>query len=208
MKKTMYTQKNKYTLLGEFLSNKSGSLLDIGARDRVLSQYLNTEKIKYFSADLGEGYDYELNLEKKISMENKKFEYVCALDVLEHVENIHLAFSELARITKKTLFIALPNLSTLPRRWRFFWSGNLGTGKYTLLPEHQGDRHRWLTIYPEINHFIKENAEKEGFQIEVVYEELEWIRLLWRINLPLANLGLFKNGALTARCLYVLTRVR
>ena len=202
----VYTQKDKYTMISGYLSQKEGSLLDIGARDRILSRYLDNKKIKYASADLGEGHDYQLNLEQNIPIKDREFDYVSALDVLEHVENIHLALSELARITRRTLFIALPNMATLPRRWNFLWKGNLGTGKYSLLLEHQGDRHRWLTIYPEINRFVEENARKMGFMVDVVYEELEWTRFFWRIYLPLAKLGLFGNGIMTGRCTYVLNR--
>lgn len=202
-----YTQDDKYTLVGRYLMTQTGSFLDIGARDKILRSYLKLDRINYFSADLGEGYDYQIDLEKQLQIENMKFDHVSALDVLEHVENIHWAFSELARITRKTLFIALPNMSTLPRRWNFFWNGNLGTGKYALLTEHQGDRHRWLTIYPEIYRFIEENARKNGFEVDVVYEELEWVRLFWRINLLLANLGIFRNGIMTGRCTFILTRM-
>ncbi|MBL8080156.1 MAG: hypothetical protein JNM55_19460 [Anaerolineales bacterium] len=204
----VYTQKSKYEIVGQLLQGKRGSLLDIGARDRMLGGYIERTNIQYFSADVDPGHDYQINIEQHIDINDKVFNYVCALDVLEHVENIHFAFSELARITKDTLIIALPNVATLPRRWSFFWKSNLGTAKYALLPEHQRDRHRWLTIYPEINLFIEENARKANFKLDIVYEQLEWIRLFWRIFPFFARLGVFKGGLMTERCIYILTRIQ
>ncbi|MBI5397729.1 MAG: hypothetical protein HZA91_20720, partial [Verrucomicrobia bacterium] len=85
------------------------------------------------------------------------YDYVTAFDVLEHVERFHAAFGELFRITRRQLFVALPNMAHLLHRLRFAATGHIG-GKYSLLPDHQGDRHRWLTHYDDIVGFMEHQA--------------------------------------------------
>lgn len=201
-----YSRKDKYTIVADLLRGKTGTLLDVGARDRVLGRLLDPHAFTYYSADLSPGHDYQLNLEEKLPLPDHSFDFVVALDVLEHVEHIHLAFQELARITRKCLIIVLPNIATLPRRWSFLWRGNLGTGKYDLLTEHQGDRHRWLTVYPEINAFVNANSAQAGLNLDRVVEELESSIIPRRIAIRLISFGLFRNGLLTGRCIYVMTR--
>ena len=55
--------------------------------------------------------DITLNLDeiKKIPLDNKSFDAVVALDVLEHLENFHLILDEMNRLSKKYIFISLPN---------------------------------------------------------------------------------------------------
>lgn len=207
-----YVRTDKYRAVSKILSNDSGRLLDIGARDRRLAEELNLRQITYFSADIDAGHDFQLNLEQKLNLPDESFEFVVALDVLEHVENIHLAFHELARITSQKLIIALPNMSTMLRRLIFLRRGHLGTGKYDLHPDHQGDRHRWLTLYPQINHFVQTNAQRDGFFIEQLIEEIE-TGFYGKIGAGINQAGLWlikhrflPKGFFTGRCIYVLRR--
>ncbi|MCX7681260.1 MAG: methyltransferase domain-containing protein [Anaerolineae bacterium] len=192
--------------MAELLRQAEGTLLDVGARDRHLAARLDQHRLEYHSADLGEGCDYRVNLEEGLEFPDGAFDYVVALDVLEHVEHIHRAFHELARITRRCLIIALPNLSALSRRWSFLWRGHLGTKKYDLYPEHQGDRHRWLTVYPQINAFVEENAARTGLVLEQVFEELQGRRVARVLGYVAARSGLLPRGLLTERCIYVLVR--
>lgn len=198
---------DKYRIVARILENASGSLLDVGARDRVLEKFLSSEQIVYYSADVSSGHDFQFDLNRKIPIADKEFDYVVALDVLEHVENIHHAFRELARITKKKLIIALPNMATISKRWSFFWKGRLGTAKYDLLPEHQGDRHRWFTVYPQINSFVEKSSLAAGFSLVEIYEELEKYRLIGKLFAQLARMEWLPGGVFTDRCIYVLSRI-
>ncbi len=199
---------DKYKIVAGILENVSGRLLDVGARDRVLEKYLSSERIAYFSADVSAGHDFQFDLDQPIPLDDRDFDYVVALDVLEHVENIHQAFSELARITSKKLIIALPNMATISKRWSYFWRGHIGTAKYDLLPKHQGDRHRWFTVYPQINNFIEKNSVVAGLSLVEIYEELEKYPLVGRLFGMLARIGWLPGGVLTDRCIYVLARTQ
>lgn len=201
-----YVLRDKYRAVADILCDRNGSVLDIGARDRIIRQYLDLGRLAYFSADLGPGHDYQLDLEARLPLADASFDHIVALDVLEHVEHIHQAFFELARIARQTLIIGLPNMASLPRRWSFLWRGDLGTRKYDLLPEHQGDRHRWVTIYPQISVFIETSANKVGLVLEQVVEEIEGGRIIARLGYWAAAHGMLPVGWLTGRCIYVMAR--
>ncbi len=201
-----YTVDGKYPIVADLLRDATGSVLDVGARDCALRQYLKLDRLTYYSADLGPSHDYQLDLETHLALADQSFDYVIALDVLEHVEYIHQAFSELVRITRRRLIIALPSMSSLPRRWSFLRHGHLQTGKYDLLIEHQGDRHRWLTVYPQINAFVGVNAKKYGFKLDHIAEQIEGGPGLARPGRWVAAHGWLPAGWLTCRCIYALTR--
>jgi hypothetical protein len=150
-------RRTKFEIVGERLRDAEGALVDVGARDRILQKYLISPKLHYLSADLGPGHDFSWNLELPIPAPDAAYDFVTALDVLEHVEQFHAAFSELLRITRRQLFVALPNMTHLAHRLHFFATGRMGA-KYSLLPEHQGDRHRWLTHYADIVAFMDHQA--------------------------------------------------
>src|SRR6185503_12471077 len=90
--------RNKFKAVAGALRSARGTLLDVGARDRGLAQHLDTRHLSYFSADVGEGHDFQIDLERPLDFPDARFDHVVALDVLEHVEHIHAAFHELARI--------------------------------------------------------------------------------------------------------------
>ena len=89
----------------EFVANKLGNLngekiLDIGCRDEVFKKYLKG-KFDYHGIDYDpndEGYKenrLNYNLEKGLPDLSAKFDIINALDVLEHLENIHKIFADL-----------------------------------------------------------------------------------------------------------------
>lgn len=181
----MVSYRSKYTITAELLGNEGGLLLDIGGRDRILSRYLTS--VGYLSPNSnGEGHDFMVDLSApRTSLRDCQFDVVVALDVLEHVDDIHHALAEILRTTGKKLVIALPNLATLTHRLSFLLRGRLPTDKYDLKRERPADRHRWLTTYSQIGDFVISNAERNGFPVVCVVEETEgprWWRLLaWLI---------------------------
>ncbi|MEO1998600.1 MAG: methyltransferase domain-containing protein [Planctomycetaceae bacterium] len=205
-----FVAQDKYRTVGRYLRHRSGSLLDVGARDRVLLDHLDAGSIDYLSADLGPDHDLQLDLESKLDVPDRQFDFVVALDVLEHVEHIHAAFHELARITRHGLIVALPNMASLRRRLSFLGSAWLGTGKYNLDCAPPGDRHRWLTTYDEMNAFVFENAQRTEMtirehvnEIEVGYRSHRWqSALVW----GLSRAGFADHSLFTGRCLYFLER--
>jgi len=184
----VFTRRSKYQIVGQQVAGLTGTLVDVGARDRVLQGYL-PPGLGYLSADVSAGHDFLWNLEEPVGAPADAYDVVVALDVLEHLEQIHQAYRELLRIARHKLFVSLPNMTCLSLRLQFFTTGYLG-GKYDLLPAHQGDRHRWLTSYRQIRVFIDHHARLAGctvmqYDILTGYSRLH--ELLSRLPLP-ANL--------------------
>jgi hypothetical protein len=157
----MLTSDDKYTIVGRRVQGITGTLVDVGARDRRLRAYLPAH-LTYLSTDMVPGHDLMWDLEQPIAAPDQSYDIVVALDVLEHLEQIHQAYKELLRITRRTLFISLPNISCLSWRLVFLQTGHL-SGKYHLKPEHQGDRHRWFTTYPQLCAFTEYHAAQAGY---------------------------------------------
>ena len=182
----MLTWQSKYQLVGQQLDGVSGTLVDVGARDRVLQQYLPSS-LNYLSADIVAGHDFLWNLEEPLNVEDNSYDVVVALDVLEHLENIHQAYQELLRVMRWKLFVSLPNMTCLSWRFLFLKKGYL-SGKYDLLPQHQGDRHRWLTSYLQICEFINYHAQAVNAVVkryDIVAGYDQYHNFIARLPLPL-----------------------
>lgn len=203
-----FTRGNKYRAVASFLDGERGTLLDVGARDRVLSSYLVPGAIDYRSADVASGQDYQIDLETDMPFDDCSFDIVVALDVLEHVDRIHRAFAELSRIAGRRLIIGLPNLGSIMRRWSFFLNGDLGTRKYDLLPDAESDRHRWLTVYSQMNEFVAVNARRRGMDIVHQIEQIEGGPVSGRVGLWASQAALLPAGFFVERCIYVIERIR
>ena len=134
--------------------NQYRTILDIGCRDKILKKYLN-ENVIYQGIDFEENHEViAYNLEEGIPFPDNSFDVVFALDVLEHVENIHFLFSEILRVTKKEAIVALPNMSYWKFRLRYLKGKDI-SDKYVLPANKVLDRHRWLTSYNSSKNLIK-----------------------------------------------------
>lgn len=184
----MFTRASKYQIVAKSTANMTGTLVDVGARDRVLRQYIQAGKLHYLSSDIAPGHDFCWNLEKPLEVPDNSFEVVVALDVLEHVERIHNAFRELLRIAKEKLFVSFPNMTCLSFRLHFFRYGQF-SGKYALPPVPQGDRHRWLTSYPQVCvlvQHIAQTARCDVQQYDILQGYNRWQPLISYLPLPAA----------------------
>jgi hypothetical protein len=203
--KVNFIKGNKYLIVANFLNSKKGNVLDIGSRDRILLRYLDNASY-YQSADLEGTHDYAINIEKKTSFSNQKFSYTVALDVLEHVSNIHDAFDEVLRITSNTFIMALPNCASFHHRFNYLFKGKLATNKYNLLPYDQGDRHRWLTVYPDIMGFVEGKLKNSDFIIEEVISEYEGSSLSRPLVMLAHKLKIVSDSFSSRRLIFFITR--
>ena len=136
-------------------------VLDLGCRDAILEKFLEGN-FEYTGIDFIPKNDnnikiINLNLENPVPINIGKFDIITAIDVLEHLENIHDRFLELFNLSNNKVIIALPNMSYYKFRLNFFFKGQLSE-KYKFSSKKTKDRHRWLPIYFQIEKFIKENT--------------------------------------------------
>jgi hypothetical protein len=89
---------------------------------------------------------------------------VVALDVLEHTDDIHHAFTELCRVASRYVVITLPNMYDWKTRIRYLRGRQLGA-KYGLPVDPPGDRHRWFFGLDEARAFCRANGSRAGWRI-------------------------------------------
>lgn len=206
--RTAISIRGRHRIAAQMLAAESGRVLDVGARDAGLRTLLDGARLAYESADRAPGpHAHRVDLEEPLPFADRAYDWVVALDVLEHVDRIHPAVAELLRVAGRGCVLSLPNLASWPHRLRFLRSGRLSTAKYELPADPPADRHRWLVHLRDADRFVAAAAEREGFAIEARVLECEgrghagrlaaWSLLESR--LPLAS-------ALAARSIYRLVR--
>lgn len=89
------------------------------------------------------------------------------MDVLEHLENIHLVFDRICYLSDKYVLISLPNcynsILWFIRAGQYSKETNM---KFYGLPiEPPLDRHRWFFSGKEAYNFVKTRGEKNGFEL-------------------------------------------
>lgn len=145
---------------------KTTSILNLGGGgERHLQKYLNQKTCRVFEIDICGDCDLQINLDqvRKLPFEDNSFEITCAFDVLEHLEQFHLIFEEMVRISSKQILISLPVSSA-----EFLRSCIKGQklnrdrnqhgvhSKFYGLPMRPPkDRHRWWLYYQDIIEFFE-----------------------------------------------------
>ena len=166
---------------------ESQSFLDVGCWEKDLKKYVPSNS-KYFGIDISGSPDKFINLDKieKLPFNDKEFDLAICSDVLEHLENIHLIFDEILRVSNKYVIITLPTathyrvlkkiitkkkyLQTEEKRKEF--------GKYLKffgLPlEKPDDRHRWFFGLDEAIEFIDYRSNKSNFSLKIIDTDLNY----------------------------------
>lgn len=139
-------------------------ILDVGCRSRHL-EGLIPDQTSYFGLDLAPPSDVIGNLESGLPFGNEEFYTVVALDVLEHTNNFHFAFTELCRVSRRYVIISLPNAYDIKARLRFLL-GKPISGKYGLPVNYQLDRHRWLFSLNDASKFFQTVSLEYGFHLQ------------------------------------------
>jgi len=145
----------------------AASLLDVGCRDGSLVDRL-PPSTAYFGADLFQnerGNVAFLGDIQKMEV-GRKFEYVLALDILEHVDDLHGLFDRLVGMMESRLMVSLPNCYDLKSRFNFVFKGALG-GKYRLKADPSLDRHRWVVGDAEIISFFESKARAHHLHLAI-----------------------------------------
>ena len=219
--KKAYAAKNtKFELIREIVAGKTStnipttmSLLDVGCRDCQLKKYVSDLGLSYSGVDLFQNsdnsVDFVSSLEDGLPISDQAYDFVVSLDVVEHLNDFEYGLLELARVTKQYLIIMLPNMAYAPLRKEFLLKGSFSglTDKYDLtygLANKEVDRHRWLTVIPQMDQYLSEFAKNNSFDLETIWfsptgKRLFFVNLAKLLNLP-------PSLSVTAS-LYVLKRI-
>ena len=138
------------------------------------------EAIVQVDVDFQGDVDIELDLDNidKLPFENRSFDCVCAMDVLEHLENFHFMLDEMVRCSDKFVLVSLPNSAAeIPQ---IILNGdkmkkvsNQGYySKYYGLPlKRELDRHRYWLYTQDIIRFFEETGRKHNLKISYILPE-------------------------------------
>lgn len=139
------------------------SVLDIGCRNRKLKELLPQE-ISYFGLDISTPADIVGSLDNGLPFRNNSFNVIVAFDILEHTNDIHFSFCELCRVTKRYIYITLPNMYDVKFRINILFGKKISE-KYGLSPEISKDRHRWFFSLKNAQYFIQTMAHQKNMNI-------------------------------------------
>jgi SAM-dependent methyltransferase len=160
------------------------SVLDVGCFEAPLRSLLPSTS--YTGIDMAGNPDITLNLENidRLPFEDDSFMSVLCIDVLEHLDNLHLMFNELARVSKRYIIVSLPNCWNDARK-------PLGRGKGRFghygLPLHKPeDRHKWFFSLTEAKNFISGKAAELQLDLRDMFvsekPRLSLVKLLRKIR--------------------------
>lgn len=130
-----------------------GNVLDIGCDKAVLKGLL--KDIKYTGIDIGGAPDIQINLDKveRLPFDDNIFDATVCSDVLEHLDNLHLIFGEIVRVSKKYIIISLPNNWSNARKPIERGAGSFS--HYGLPSVCPADRHKWFFGLSEAINFVQ-----------------------------------------------------
>lgn len=112
------------------------TVLDIGSRGKIFN-----EKHKTTTIDAVEEADIkqDLNKNQKLPFKDNSFDIVIMNQILEHLTYVEEIVNEAKRVSKKYIFVGLPNESVYSLRLKFLFKGTIGRNGY----DPYGHKHRY-----------------------------------------------------------------
>jgi len=158
--------RSKY-VANRFQRYLSGSVLDVGCFEAPLRNIL--QGVQYTGIDVAGKPDIEMNLDECTRLPFKSGEFSCVIcvDVLEHLDNLHLVFGELVRVSGRHLIVSLPNCWRDARRP--IERGKGGFRHYGLPIDPPVDRHKWFFSFAEAKEFLVQQAERNRLIITEMF---------------------------------------
>lgn len=151
-----------------------GNILDVGA-DKAYLRALLPAGIKYIGIDVeASEFVQAINLEKDpLPFADAQFNCVLALDVLEHVDNIHQVFDALCRVSARYVIISLPNpwAAMIAAIQNGSYQDGVHMKFYGLPVSPPIDRHKWFFSYSEAKRFVAARAELNNMKVLDMYAE-------------------------------------
>jgi len=144
-----------------------GRILDVGCDRAILKDLL--PGMDYTGVDISGSPNVRLDLEKSVRLpfDDRTFDCVICIDVLEHLDNFHQIFRELIRTCGRYLIISLPNCWVGARKPLGRGKGSFG--HYGLPADPPADRHKWFFSLSEAKRFLKKQADRHPVSIEELH---------------------------------------
>lgn len=169
MQNRKISEKNKDS--GRYLRNKFvydkwirpleiDSILDVGCSGNFMKAlHKNTIGI-----DIQGRPDIKINLEKgNIPFKKNSFDCVICLDVLEHLDNLHIVLDQLTEISKRFVILSFPNELRWLNLFRYIYKTNNREFGFNPI-----NRHKWFLSYTQSKDFIHDYTKKKKM---IIYKE-------------------------------------
>ena len=172
----------KYNLVEKEIKSLNESqleIIDLGARDQILKKFLPTN-CNYTGVDKFKNGNNNLiiNLDENFNQITKKYDIVCALDIIEHVDDPIKLISNCKKICKKIIYLNIPNAAYYSFRLKFLFFGDL-TNQFHFSGDSNDDRHRWFTNYTNTLNFLKKISDDDyNITLNKVYKTRNKLKLL------------------------------
>lgn len=163
------------TRFGRYLE---GRVLNIGGGgEKHLLKFIQPRE--YLELDIAGNPDLRINLDAEYPwpIADGDFDVVICTEVLEHLNELHRAFSELLRISRRYVLISVPNalpsvygyVTRRPVELQDGTPPGIAYGRfakfYGLPTDRPEDRHRWFFSYSEARAFFADNAARSSYRI-------------------------------------------
>lgn len=143
-------------------------ILDIGCRRKGLQPHVE-HMGTYHGADLFQtgSVEYVGDFTKGLPVEDRAYDVVTALDVVEHTEDMTAALDEIVRVCGGFAIVILPNHAHWSFRLNYLFNGRIGN-KWDISYPLNLDRHRWLTTASTSDQFMKDYCKDRGLKLEII----------------------------------------
>jgi hypothetical protein len=167
---------NKFEYVRDILSidkhkGRKIKLLDVGCRGCELRNFLDNS-IDYEGVDLFQNpsgsVKHVLDVSRGIPLKSGAYDYVVALDLVEHLDDFEGGLNELLRLSNHRLIVMLPNIAHIFFRVKFLFTGKL-SGKYDMCYKMGQDRHRWVTTQAQVDDLLRDFAKEHNLKFEVMW---------------------------------------
>ena len=106
-------------------SNHSKSVIDLGARDQILLKFLPTNW-RYTGVDkFAQKLNLNIDVEENFKDINDKYDFVIALDIIEHLNNPVKFFENCKKICNELIILNIPNAAYYQFRLNLLFTGEL-----------------------------------------------------------------------------------
>jgi len=148
---------------GTFARFLEGRVLDAGCDTKFLKQL--RPDLDYLGIDIGGDPDVVVDLEvaARLPFDDRSFDTVVCIEVLEHLDALHRTFAELVRVSDRYILVSLPNCWTAARRPVSRGKGSIG--HYGLPATLPPDRHKWFFGLSEARDFVLASAQRHRLRV-------------------------------------------
>ena len=147
-------------ITGLLKEERPGKILDVGCGDGDFSKAAKDLGFNVIAADLDDGrFKFnghiefrKLNLNEALPFANNYFDYVVAMEIIEHLDNLTFFVEELSRIMMHsgTLILSTPNILNLKSRMRFLFEGTFDFFREPPLEQYKDPKSSNLNIHINI----------------------------------------------------------